>query len=73
MVGAALSTATGLIFAYPRNFWVIVVTGTLGVISPSGVRDPWPWWLCCSAGGTPPLDPNLLPMSHGHQPREVGS
>lgn len=28
--------STGLVFAFSTNFWVLVVAGTLGVISPSG-------------------------------------
>ncbi|HLZ45436.1 MAG TPA: MFS transporter [Gemmatimonadales bacterium] len=35
IAGAALMAAAGLIFALTRNFWVLLITGTLGVISPS--------------------------------------
>jgi MFS family permease len=35
ITGAALMAAAGLIFALTRNFWVLLITGTLGVISPS--------------------------------------
>jgi MFS family permease len=36
IAGAALMTAAGLVFASSRTFWILVVAGTLGVISPSG-------------------------------------
>src|SRR5712691_11823599 len=36
IVGALLMAAAGLVFASTRNFWLLVVTGTIGVISPSG-------------------------------------
>lgn len=36
MVGAALMSAAGLAFASTRNFWLLIVAGTVGVISPSG-------------------------------------
>ena len=36
MVGAALMAAAGLAFASTRNFWLLIVAGTIGVISPSG-------------------------------------
>src|SRR5689334_13812964 len=36
IIGAALMTAAGLAFAFTRNWWLLVVAGTIGVISPSG-------------------------------------
>src|SRR5437899_10204951 len=36
IIGAALMVAAGLIFAYTRNFLVLILAGTIGVISPSG-------------------------------------
>jgi len=36
IVGAALMTAAGITFALTRNFLVLLVAGTIGVISPSG-------------------------------------
>ena len=36
MVGAALMAAAGLAFASTRNLWLLIVAGTVGVISPSG-------------------------------------
>src|SRR5262245_34322201 len=36
IVGAALMAAAGLAFAFTRQFWLLVVAGTIGVISPSG-------------------------------------
>ncbi len=36
MVGAALMAAAGLAFASTRNFWLLILAGTVGVISPSG-------------------------------------
>jgi MFS family permease len=36
VVGALLMAAAGLVFASTRNFWLLVVAGTVGVISPSG-------------------------------------
>src|SRR5467141_2202586 len=36
IVGALLMTAAGLVFALTRNFFWLVVAGTIGVISPSG-------------------------------------
>src|SRR5947208_6213333 len=36
MVGAVLMAAAGLVFASTRNLWLLIVAGTLGVISPSG-------------------------------------
>jgi predicted MFS family arabinose efflux permease len=35
-IGAALMIAAGLAFAFSRQFWLLVVAGTIGVISPSG-------------------------------------
>src|SRR3954449_4442437 len=36
IVGAALMVAAGVVFASTRNFWLLVLAGTVGVISPSG-------------------------------------
>ena len=36
IIGAALLAAAGLTFAVTRQFWLLVVAGTIGVISPSG-------------------------------------
>jgi MFS family permease len=36
MIGALLMAAAGLIFAFTRDFFWLVVAGTIGVISPSG-------------------------------------
>src|SRR6266850_40039 len=36
MIGAALMTAAGLVFASTRNWWLLIIAGTIGVISPSG-------------------------------------
>src|SRR2546428_7161542 len=36
IVGAALMAAAGLVFASTNNFWILVLAGTIGVISPSG-------------------------------------
>jgi MFS family permease len=36
IVGAALMTAAGIAFAFTRQMWLLVVAGTIGVISPSG-------------------------------------
>ena len=36
IVGAALMTAAGLVFASTTSLWLLVVAGTIGVISPSG-------------------------------------
>ena len=36
VVGAALMTAAGLAFAVTHSFWLLLVAGTIGVISPSG-------------------------------------
>src|SRR5262249_35067494 len=36
MVGAALMTAAGIAFAFTSQMWLLVVAGTIGVISPSG-------------------------------------
>ena len=36
IVGAALMASAGLVFASTNNFWILVLAGTIGVISPSG-------------------------------------
>src|SRR4051794_19431998 len=36
MVGTALMVAAGLAFAFTRVLWLLVVAGTIGIISPSG-------------------------------------
>src|SRR5882724_9919545 len=36
IVGAILMAAAGLAFASTRNFWFLIIAGTIGVISPSG-------------------------------------
>jgi MFS family permease len=36
IIGALLMTAAGLVFASTRTLWLLVVAGTVGVISPSG-------------------------------------
>jgi MFS family permease len=36
VVGGALMIAAGLVFAVTRNFWLLLVAGIIGVISPSG-------------------------------------
>lgn len=36
IVGAALMAAAGLAFASTRNLWLLILAGTIGVISPSG-------------------------------------
>ncbi len=36
IVGAVLMAAAGLVFASTRNLWLLVLAGTVGVISPSG-------------------------------------
>jgi MFS family permease len=36
VVGAALMIGAGLVFAVTSNFWVLLVAGIIGVISPSG-------------------------------------
>lgn len=36
MIGAALMAAAGLAFAFTHQMWLLVVAGTIGVISPSG-------------------------------------
>jgi MFS family permease len=36
IVGAALMAAAGLVFAFTRNWWLLLVAATVGVISPSG-------------------------------------
>ena len=34
--GAALMAAAGIVFAFTRQMWLLVIAGTVGVISPSG-------------------------------------
>jgi MFS family permease len=36
IIGAALMTAAGVVFAVTHRYWLLVVAGTIGVISPSG-------------------------------------
>ena len=36
MIGAALMAAAGIAFAFTHRMWLLVVAGTVGVISPSG-------------------------------------
>jgi MFS family permease len=36
VIGAALMAAAGLIFAVTGNWWLLLLAGTIGVISPSG-------------------------------------
>src|ERR1700676_5551284 len=36
IVGAILMAAAGLAFAFTHNFWLLILAGTIGVISPSG-------------------------------------
>jgi MFS family permease len=36
IVGAALMATAGLVFGFTSQFWLLVITGTIGVISPSG-------------------------------------
>ena len=36
VVGAALMVGAGLLFAFTHELWLLVVAGTIGVISPSG-------------------------------------
>jgi MFS family permease len=36
IIGAVLMTAAGLVFAVTGNFWLLLLAGTIGVISPSG-------------------------------------
>ena len=36
IVGAALMAAAGVAFAFTRQMWLLVIAGTIGVISPSG-------------------------------------
>jgi MFS family permease len=36
MIGAALMAAAGVAFAFTHRMWLLVVAGTIGVISPSG-------------------------------------
>lgn len=36
MLGSALMTASGIVFAFSGNYWILVTASILGVISPSG-------------------------------------
>ena len=36
IVGAALMATAGVVFGFTSQFWLLVITGTIGVISPSG-------------------------------------
>src|SRR5207237_7261828 len=36
LAGALLMAGAGLVFAFTRQLWLLVVAGTIGVISPSG-------------------------------------
>ena len=36
VIGAILMTGAGLVFAFTRNFLLLIIAGTIGVISPSG-------------------------------------
>src|SRR4029078_7294657 len=36
LAGAGLMAAAGIAFAFTRQMWLLVVAGTIGVISPSG-------------------------------------
>src|SRR5216683_1994157 len=36
VVGAALMVAAGLVFASTRSLWLLLLAGTIGVVSPSG-------------------------------------
>jgi MFS family permease len=36
LIGTALMAAAGLVFAFTHQLWLLVVAGTIGVISPSG-------------------------------------
>ena len=36
IIGAALMTAAGIAFALTTRLWLLIVAGTIGVISPSG-------------------------------------
>src|SRR5690242_16408970 len=36
IAGAALMAAAGIAFAFTRQMWLLVVAGTIGVVSPSG-------------------------------------
>ena len=36
IIGASLMAAAGIAFAFTRQMWLLVVAGTIGVISPSG-------------------------------------
>jgi MFS family permease len=36
IAGAALMAGAGVVFALTRNWWILLIAGTIGVISPSG-------------------------------------
>src|SRR4051812_49390223 len=36
IIGAALMAAAGMVFAFTRTWWLLILAGTIGVISPSG-------------------------------------
>ena len=36
VIGAALMIGAGIVFAFTRQMWLLVIAGTIGVISPSG-------------------------------------
>lgn len=36
IIGAALMASAGVAFAFTRTFWLLILAGTIGVISPSG-------------------------------------
>ncbi|HKE85045.1 MAG TPA: MFS transporter [Vicinamibacterales bacterium] len=36
IIGAALMVASGLVFGFTAQFWLLLIAGTIGVISPSG-------------------------------------
>src|SRR4029434_11052245 len=36
IVGAALMAGAGLVFGFTTRFWLLMIAGTIGVISPSG-------------------------------------
>ncbi|HEY6040972.1 MAG TPA: MFS transporter, partial [Anaerolineae bacterium] len=36
LIGAGLMVLAGLVFAVTRNYWLLVIAATIGVISPSG-------------------------------------
>lgn len=53
IVGAILMAAAGLAFACTSNFLLLILAGTIGVISPSGKLTSEPSVIgCCHAGGT---------------------